>query len=138
MVKIPVVVVDDDKTDRYIARRVLSRHEEFDEVMEAPTGQVFLEEYFNGSGSVDLDGRTLLVLMDINMPRMNGFETIEELERRMDEGRGPERVAVLMFTSSNSPEDRARAEALRSVKGYVVKPLDGEAAQTMVNAYYSH
>ena len=137
MGKIPVVVVDDNKVDRYIARRVLSRHEEFDEVEEVSAGHTFLDSYFNGAESVEPDNRTLLVLMDINMPRMNGFETVEELERRMSEGQGPQKIAILMFTSSNSPEDRARAKAYESVKGYVVKPLDSPTAQSIAEIYHS-
>ena len=137
MGKIPLVVVDDNKVDRYFARRVLSRHEEFDEVEEVSAGHAFLDSYFNGAESVDPDNRTLLVLMDINMPRMNGFETVEELERRMSEGQGPQNIAILMFTSSNSPEDRARAKAYESVKGYVVKPLDSPTAQSIAEMYHS-
>lgn len=121
---IPVVIVDDEETDRYIARRRLSRTGEFDPVYEASTGAEFLEAFFNGHKAGDTGDAALVVLMDINMPMMSGFETIEEVERRMQAGRGPGSVDILMFSSSDSPSDRARAATLASVKGYIVKPLD--------------
>ena len=134
MTKIPVVIVDDEEADRYIVRRRLAKSEDFEQVIECTTGDEFLEQFFNGHGGID-PSSPLLVLMDINMPRMGGFETIEELQRRMAEGRGPKSVVIMMFTSSDNENDRARADALSSVKGYVLKPLDDDAVEDIVKVY---
>ncbi|MEM7213544.1 MAG: response regulator [Pseudomonadota bacterium] len=129
--------MDDQDVDRYIVKRRLSRSEGFGEVMEAPTGDDFLKDFFNGDGSKKVASLPLLVLMDINMPGRNGFETVEELQKRMAEGRGPESVVIMMFTTSDNPADRERALQLDSVKGYIVKPLDDDGIQRIRDLYYS-
>ncbi len=133
--QIPVVIVDDEETDRYIAKRRLSSAGGFGEIHEAAAGDDFLEMFFNGRPANDVSGNPLLVLMDINMPRMSGFETVGEVQRRMENGKGPDSIVVMMFTSSDSPEDKARAEELGAVKGYLVKPLD-EATVSKIRDIY--
>lgn len=137
MKKIPVVVVDDNEADRYIVRRVLSKAEDFDEVLEAECGNVFLEEFYDGTGKTFAEDPPLLILMDVNMPGMNGFETVEELQRRSEAGKGPRTVVVMMFTSSDNPDDRERASHLVAVKGYIQKPLDETDVQFMRSVYFS-
>lgn len=136
MNKIPVVIVDDEDADRYVARRRLSKTGDFEPVFESTTGSDFLETFFNGHKGNALEHSPLVVLMDINMPQMNGFETIEEVVRRMDAGRGPESVDFMMFTSSDNPIDRARAKGLPAVKGYLVKPLDEHGIE-QIRALYA-
>lgn len=138
MNKVPVVIVDDSEADRYIVRRRLSKVEGFGEVMEAEDGAVFLEEFFNGAGRVQSEILPLLVLMDVNMPGLNGFETIEELQRRVELGKGPASLVVMMFTSSSNPDDVAQAENLASVKGYITKPLDDVGIEKIRQIYHPH
>lgn len=137
MTKISVVIVDDQDVDRYIVRRRLSKAPEIGNVIEASAGKEFLEDFFNGSGADEIKHPPLMVLMDINMPGMNGFETVKELQRRMAEGRGPESVVIMMFTSSDNPEDRRRAEELDAVKGFIVKPLDDSGVEDLLSLYHA-
>ena len=59
-----------------------------------------------------------VIVLDINMPRMNGFELLGELGR-ID---GLRSVPVFMLSTSGTPRDRASAASHR-VRGYLVKPL---------------
>jgi len=137
MVKIPVIVVDDNQDDRYIAKRKLSKHDDFAEVLESNAGYSFLEDYFEGTEKTEIEQPPLVVLMDINMPRMNGFETVAEIHARVAEGRGPDRIVVIMFSSSDNPEDHKEAEILQSVQGYVVKPLNDSGIEQIRAAYHN-
>ncbi len=137
MNKVPVVIVDDSDADRYIVKRRLSKSGDFGEVKEARDGVVFLDEFFNGPVLVETEDSPLLVLMDVNMPGLNGFETIEELQRRVAAGEGPASLVVMMFTSSSNPEDLALAEKLSSVKGYIQKPLDQEGIAKILEIYHA-
>jgi CheY-like chemotaxis protein len=132
---IPVIVVDDTKADRYIARRRLAKHRQFAEVIEMPTGEQFLAEFFIPPISEQVDGRRVVVLMDINMPRLNGFETVAALQAHLDKGGGPDSMVVMMFTSSNNPADRQRAAEYQIVKGYIVKPLDDAGVAEIMRLY---
>ena len=73
----------------------------------------------------------LLILMDVNLRRMNGFETIEEMDRRLGAAARRPGLAVMMLTSSDSPLDKTRAQALPMVAGFLTKPLDAAAAERL-------
>lgn len=133
--KIPVVLVDDNEVDRYVVKRVLSKFEEFDELKESTSGVKFLKEFFNGDEGAHLEDQPLCILMDINMPGLSGFETIEEMEKLAMKGHGPGGIVVMMITSSANPNDRTRAEELGSVLGYTTKPLDKEGAKQIISIY---
>jgi CheY-like chemotaxis protein len=81
----------------------------------------------NGEEALDvLEGRVEdnpmtnpdIILVDINMPKMNG---IEFLERIRQDNRWKE-TKVFMITTSDEKEDRDRTRAL-GISGYIVKPL---------------
>ncbi|WP_203348000.1 response regulator [Sulfitobacter geojensis] len=137
MNKIPVAVVDDDSADRYIVKRRLSKAEGFEDVTEFTGGHELLERFFSDQLDTTSQDLPLLILMDINMPQMDGFETIEEMQKRRTKGYGPESMVVMMFTSSNNPSDRERAGNLDLVKGFITKPLDGSGAEVIRTLYYA-
>lgn len=134
MMKIPVMVIDDETVDRYTAKRRLDKHGGFDEVVEVASGDQFLEKYCNEKNGLQPD-RPLLILIDINMPGRNGFETIAEFEKRQKLGVAPQAVVVMMFTSSGNPKDKAAAASFSLVRGYIEKPLDATGAEELYQIY---
>lgn len=67
-----------------------------------------------------------LVLLDLNMPEMDGFAFLRAYEARLAH---PEHaVPVVMLTSSPESSDRLRCTAHVCVQGYVVKPLSNDDA----------
>jgi len=130
-------VVDDEVVDRYIVLRHLSKESDFGEVREMPSGQAFLDAFFSDQSLRISDDVPLLILMDINMPGLNGFETVEEMQRRKEQGFGPTSIVVLMFTSSNNPTDKQRAQELDFVNGFITKPLSDTKVDAIRKLYLS-
>lgn len=89
-------------------------------VVHARNGREALNMLRGENGEARID-RPSVVLLDINMPRMNGLELLEIL--RSD----PEFVGLNIFitTTSDLESDRFRARDL-AVSGYVIKPLSFE------------
>ncbi len=101
---LPVLVVDDDATVRQLFRRMLEA--EGYSVTEAENGRVALDRLREGSPSV--------ILLDLMMPEMDGFEVVTEL-RRHDAWRA---IPVIVVTARDlSADDRER------LNGYVQRIL---------------
>ncbi|MDI6600348.1 MAG: response regulator transcription factor [Thermoanaerobacteraceae bacterium] len=111
-----ILIVDDDKNIREVLRLYLSHdgHELF-----------FAED---GSRALDLfeEARPDLVILDIMLPVINGYEVIRLLRTKSD-------VPVIMLTARDAVEDRI--EGLDSgADDYVVKPFDPKEVAARVRA----
>ena len=73
---------------------------------------------------------TDLILLDINMPVMDGFAFLRAFEALPDTQRG--HAVVVMLSSSSDPADRHRAAQHTSVRGFMNKPLDKDTAAGLV------
>ncbi|MDP2868453.1 two-component system response regulator [Methyloversatilis sp.] len=65
-----------------------------------------------------------LVLLDINMPRMDGFEFLDRFHLLPDEHKGDARICML--SSSPLDHERERAMGYPRVADFIVKPLESE------------
>ncbi|MDC7996256.1 response regulator [Altibacter sp. HG106] len=72
------------------------------------------------------------ILLDIQMPEVNGWQFLESLQRQQC------RSKVVMVTSSTSPLDRKRAASFDAVVDYIVKPLSVEEVQKLSQQHCSH
>jgi CheY-like chemotaxis protein len=111
---INLLLVDDDEVDVLNVRRALERSRITDEIWVAGDG---IEGLAMLRGT-EMPRERRLVLLDINMPRMNGIEMLREL--RAD----PElqMTSVVMLTTSNDDFDRVESYRL-NVAGYLLKPV---------------
>ena len=116
-----ILVVDDSAINLKMADRVLKEREDCRPVL-VPSGErafKFLEK-----------NRPELILLDIMMPEMDGFEVLERLKGN------PETVdiPVVFLTADDEPATRERAEAA-GVKDIVMKPFDKEELLGVVASY---
>lgn len=114
MVKHRILVVDDDSTNRLVARMLLERRG-FD-VTEAESGAEALA--LVAAGACDL------VLMDISMPGMDGFETTRRL-RRQPGAAG--RLPIVALTAHTSADERKACRDC-GMDGFLEKPFNLEIA----------
>ncbi|MBL8803757.1 MAG: response regulator [Planctomycetes bacterium] len=105
-----ILVVDDSATMRQQVRQVLTGGGF--EVVEAVDGQ-------DGLAKVTADKDVKVMILDVNMPRMNGIELAEALHAN---GRMAAGLNVVMLTTEGHAELIARAKAA-GAKGWIVKPF---------------
>jgi CheY-like chemotaxis protein len=128
-----LLLVEDDEVDLLAIERGFRQHKIANDVVTAKDGLDALQILRGGPDRPPLP-RPYLILLDLNMPRMNGFELLTAL--RQD----PELQSSVVFvlTTSKSDEDRARAYASH-VAGFIVKADAGRsflAAIELVDHYW--
>ncbi|UHG94367.1 response regulator [Spirosoma oryzicola] len=106
-----IFVVDDDEDDQFMIHQALAEHIPLVTIDVFADGEALLRSLSQASMLPHL------VLLDLNMPRMGGLEALEHIRsNQLYTG-----LPVIMLTTSDSAEDRARAQALKA-DGYFVKP----------------
>ena len=109
-----ILLVEDDDLDVMNVRRAFAKGNIKNPLFHAEDGLVALEMLRNGT----IPAARRLVLLDLNMPRMNGIEFLREL--RADPAlRG---TSVVVLTTSDEERDRIEAYDFH-VAGYLVKPV---------------
>jgi CheY-like chemotaxis protein len=110
-----ILVIDDDDVAAEAVVRGLRKHELLCPVVLAEDGQIALQ-ILRGQHAARRIAKPYLALLDLNMPRMNGFEFLRAL--RTDEALRDTLVFVL--STSGSDADRARAYN-ENIAGYMMK-----------------
>lgn len=118
--KVSILIVEDDELDLMTLKRALVRVGLDNPVFVAKDGVEALQMIHGEDGHVGPDGPYLIIL-DLNLPRMNGFEFLEEI--RLDSATN--RTPVFVMTTSASEADRNRAYDYQ-VAGYILKCRYGE------------
>ena len=116
-----ILLVEDDQLDAMNVERELRKLKVTLPLRKARNGREALDLLRGVPGVPALDPLPSVVLLDINMPRMNGFEFLTAIraDSRLRE------LMVFMMTTSEEETDRVRAHDLQ-VAGYIVKPLTFE------------
>jgi CheY-like chemotaxis protein len=110
-----LLLVDDDEIDVQGLKRAFAKSRIANPITVARDGIEALE-FLRGENGRPKLSKPYLILLDLNMPRMNGLEFLEAI--RADEDL--KRSVVFMITTSKAEEDKARAYA-QNVAGYIVK-----------------
>jgi CheY-like chemotaxis protein len=114
---INILMVEDDSLDVMDAQRTLDRMGVLYIMQVKKNGEEALA-YLDLSAKDNSVARPDIILLDLNMPKMNGVEFLQHL-RQDDRFKD---LKVFVITTSEEKEDRERTKGL-GISGYIVKPL---------------
>lgn len=112
----PIIFVDDSDDDLLIARECYLRSKLKNPILSLQSGDALIEHLERvETNEVAMPA---LVLLDINMPGMNGFEVLSEIRQRDGFKSVP---VIMMLTNSDSPRDVEMSIQL-GANGFQTKP----------------
>ena len=123
------MLVDDNRDDNFFHEREIKLDNRENIVLTMTSGREALRYFADNKGETRPD----LILLDINMPGMNGWEFLEEynkLDKILQGG-----AIVIMLTTSENPDDVDKTKKTGIVAEYRTKPLTQEAVKVLIDRY---
>jgi CheY-like chemotaxis protein len=109
-----ILLVEDDEIDVMTVKRALEKAHIANPLFVAGNGLEALQKLRSG----EIPNHRRLVLLDLNMPRMNGIEFLREVRKDSELSATP----VVVLTTSTMDQDKLDAYGL-NIAGYLVKPV---------------
>lgn len=127
--KLTMCVIDDDEVSQFVLARLLKSHEAVKNILIFPDGTPAIKFLLD-----NLEQEEQLpdvIFLDINMPLMNGWRFLEEFDNVS--AKLKKNISIYMVSSSENPEDIARAMRIDKVLDYLVKPVKLELMDCIIN-----
>ncbi|MCP0912945.1 MULTISPECIES: response regulator [Legionella] len=130
-----ILLVEDDEVDIQDIQRTFRKNKISNPLHIARNGVEALNMLLGLNGEQKLFPTPQIILLDINMPKMNGIEFLKKMRSNPDLNS----LHVFILTSSNAERDKMAAYKL-DIAGYIVKPLqfsDFTQAISFFNLYWT-
>ncbi|MDU0370460.1 response regulator [Hymenobacter endophyticus] len=124
-----VLLVEDDFFDTMTAQKAFEKFSVPHKLYTAFNGLEALDLLLGTNGAEPIRPLPEVILLDLNMPKMNGHEFLAEISTHPELSTIP----VFITTTSGMDVDRLNAQNL-GVSGYILKPMDFESGTDMVDS----
>lgn len=128
-----ILVIDDDEPTNYLSAMLIEEADCTHHLEIIQSGLTAIDYLMKAS----LDGKAGnyvvpdIVFLDVNMPRMNGWEFLEEYKKIKKDSFS--KTMIIMLTTSLNPDDKLRALSMPEIAGYERKPLSMEIITRIMN-----
>ncbi len=127
--RLEIMIVDNDQVNSFVLKNIITRNYGGAEISLFPDGADALNhlEELSDRGADFPD----VILLDIYMPILNGFEFLERYSQRFHH----KPSNIFAMSNSLSKEDQQRAHGFDVVKGFITKPLIYNNIQFIIETY---
>ena len=130
-----ILLVEDDENDVLLIQRSFQKADLRDTLKVVRDGEQAVQ-YLSGEGAYANREKfplPFLILLDLKMPRMNGFEVLEWVRRQPDF----KRLLIVVLTSSHLQRDVDRAYEL-GANSYLVKPVEFDEMVHLIQRFEAY
>lgn len=134
-----VLVIDDSPTDVFIVQKFLERIlGEFE--LDSKTNGLEALNFFRSERELKSDEnpkfKYQLILLDINMPRMNGFEFMDQFEKEFGEDDFFKDAVIVVCSSSQNESDLKNAFERERINDFIIKPIELDKFKEVIEEYF--
>lgn len=127
-----ILLVDDDTINNFINEKLLKKLNSADKITVALNGEEAIK-FLDNINSDDENDYPDLILLDINMPVMDGFEFLEKYKNL--DFPNKQSVIIVMLTTSTNPNDTEKLNK-SGISGYINKPLTEEKITGLISEHF--
>jgi CheY-like chemotaxis protein len=125
----PLLVIEDSNEDFKMLQRLMRRMEVQNPIYRCTSGDDALEFLAGAQNSGDAP-RPSVILLDLNLPGMDGRSVLEQLKQDQN----LKEIPIVIFTTSSNPQDITFCYR-QGANGYLIKPMNVSELQKMVQAF---
>ena len=125
-----VALIDDDEIVSFISKKIIEQTELVKQIKTFSGGQLAIDFLTKHAGQPELLPE--IILLDLNMPGMNGFEFLAEFIRLKP--RFEKKINIYVLSSSLAQSDYDRIKSIKSVSDFIIKPITKEKFEKIVEA----
>lgn len=134
---IPILLVEDDQVDVMTVQRAFKKNKIVNTLYVCSNGEDALNFLRHEKAYSDTEKylKPGIILLDLNMPVMNGIEFLKVIKADKD----LKQIPVIVLTTSKEEEDRFKSFSM-SVAGYIIKPVEFEKfveAVRLIDLYWT-
>jgi len=127
-----IMLVDDNPNDNFFHEREIKKNNVANIVISMTSGTKALAHLRSKKGNKDPHPH--LIFLDINMPDMNGWEFLQEYNTLDKELQS--QAVIIMLTTSQNADDKAKAMKWSFVSDYITKPLTKDLMKGISTKYF--
>ncbi len=132
-----ILLIDDNVDDNFFHSLVINEANAAENIKTATDGQKALEYLEKSKEDQNQNPFPDLIFLDINMPKLNGFQFLEKAKANkcFDTGK---KVVLIMLTGSLNPNDEktAKEKFANEINDYKIKPLTAEILKEIIEKYF--
>ncbi len=133
-----ILLIEDDEATNFYNQLIIEKADAANHIEITLNGKEAID-YLTNKGKYQKNDNAYpkpdLIFVDINMPKMDGWEFLEEYQKLPDIQKG--KVVIVMLTTSINPDDQKRSERISIVSGYHKKPLTVQMLNEILLKYFA-
>lgn len=127
-----VLTIDDDEVTQFLNKIHLNAEKFCNNVVKAYNGLEAIEFFRKlDSGEISMDSFPEIIVIDLNMPLMDGWEFVEAFKNEFPHFE--DKTKIFILSSTINPADQERANNEKSIKAFLEKPLNVNNLKNVMN-----